>query len=265
MKRIGRGRTADIFEHPDNDKWVIKLCHPHIPASDVQREFQIAQLAFSLGVPTPEPVEILQMDGRMGIVFERATGEPLLKQLMARPMMAREHARKLAVLHHSLHVHEIGGQLPEQKDILRRNIQAADVLTDQEKETVLRCLEKLPGENRLCHGDFHPDNVMTGEKDCILDWVNGMRGHPAGDVARSIVLLSVGAVPPGTPGDVEAQINSIRKNFTDQYLKEYRNRTGMDIAEIEKWLLPVTAARLNEHVPDAEQKQLLDFIRTKVR
>src|SRR5690606_10940056 len=177
---IGQGRTADIFEHPENAGLVIKVCKPHIPEEDVRREFHIAALAFSLGVPTPQPFEIVRENGRWGIVFERATGESLLKRMLGKPWSFRRHARKLAALHHALHTRKLDGQqpadrlLPRQKDVLKQHILSASALSEDEKQIAIARLEQLPDGDRLCHGDFHPDNVMTGEKDWMLDWVNGM-------------------------------------------------------------------------------------------
>jgi uncharacterized protein (TIGR02172 family) len=270
-ERIGQGRTADIFRHPDNGSRVIKLFQPHVPEDDVRREFQIAALAHSLGVPTPEPFEIIRANGRWGIVFERAAGEPLLKQMLGKPLSFKRHARKLAALHHALHVRKMDGQLatdrrlPRQKDVLKRHILSASALSEDEKQIAIARLEQLPDGDRLCHGDFHPDNVMTGEKDWMLDWVNGMRGHPAGDVARTVMLLSVGAMPPGTPRYVNMLANVYRKKIRDQYVKDYLKRSGMKAADIDRWLLPVAAARLNEQVPEEERRQLLNFVRRQSR
>ncbi|KAA8746258.1 phosphotransferase family protein [Paenibacillus sp. UASWS1643] len=46
----------------------------------------------------------------------------------------------------------------------------------------------LPDQQQICHGDFHPDNVMlseAGDQYWVTDWMTGMSGDPAGDVARS--------------------------------------------------------------------------------
>lgn len=264
MNLIGQGRTADIYEHPENKTWVIKLCKEHVPEDDVRREFQIASDAFSLRVPTPEPIELVQLDGRMGIVYERADGVPLLKVIGKQPLAIKRHAGKLAALHHAMHVHQAGGEWPRQKEVLRQHIEAAAGLADSEKEAILHHLERLPDEDRLCHGDFHPDNVMSGKRDWIIDWNNGMRGNPAGDVARTVLLIGIGSMPPGIPRYVELLVNKGRNVLKDLYLKAYLQRSGMTHAEMEEWLLPMAAARLVEWIPDREKEQLLAFIRERM-
>lgn len=38
----------------------------------------------------------------------------------------------------------------------------------------------------------------------------------------------------------------------------------MKDAEMEKWLLPIAAARLREWIPQSEKKKLLKFIRKRI-
>ncbi|MET1174803.1 phosphotransferase [Paenibacillus amylolyticus] len=53
----------------------------------------------------------------------------------------------------------------------------------------------------MCHGDFHPDNVMlseAGDQYWVIDCMTGMSGDPAGDVARSWVILMSATLPEDT-------------------------------------------------------------------
>ncbi len=49
-----------------------------------------------------------------------------------------------------------------------------------------------------------------------------------------------------------------------EYLKEYLNITGKDYSEMDKWILPVAAARLVEWVPKDEQDKLVILIRDRL-
>src|ERR671924_42075 len=61
-------------------------------------------------------------------------------------------------------------------------------------------LEQLPDGDRLCHGDFHPANVLVGKRGPVaIDWHRAARGDPMGDLARSRVILAAGFVPPKSP------------------------------------------------------------------
>jgi hypothetical protein len=57
----------------------------------------------------------------------------------------------------------------------------------------------------------------------------------------------------------------LRDMFCRRYLKEYKRLSNMDSDELEKWKVPVAAARLVENVSDQENQNLLKFIRLKLQ
>jgi aminoglycoside phosphotransferase (APT) family kinase protein len=88
----------------------------------------------------------------------------------------------------------------------------------------------MPEGDRLCHGDFHPINVL-GEisRPVVIDWPDACRGDPAADVCRSYLLLKLHA-----------------EGIADAYLDTYcRISNGQNILD---WLPYVAAARLAEDV-----------------
>ncbi len=84
----------------------------------------------------------------------------------------------------------------------------------------------------------------------VIDWAEATCGHPAADVARTILLLRIGDRPPGARGRVE---DVGRAYLTRTYLRSYP--TPMP----RPWLLPVAAARLNESI-ESERDHLLALI-----
>lgn len=103
--------------------------------------------------------------------------------------------RLMAGLHCDLHKLETTEKIYQQKDMLKSQIMVAPMLSEEEKSVILKYLEKLPEGTRLCHGDFHPDNVLMDEQLWVIDWMTGVVGEPAGDAARSVVMFSLGAMP----------------------------------------------------------------------
>ncbi|MGI6365533.1 MAG: phosphotransferase family protein [Bacillota bacterium] len=256
---IAQGRTAEIFAQ--GDERVLKLFRANMSQKAVAKEYALAQAIFEAGVPAPAVYEMVTADGRWGIVYQRIAGQTMLEFLARRPLSFLGQARRLARLHHSIHQHP-ADNLPGQKQVLAESISKVRTLSDQDKQTILDYLEALPQGNRLCHGDFHPDNVMVNSGEAVvLDWMNASIGSPAADVARSVLLLR-DASPLSQTTDWRAKLISIfRKGFFTAYLREYCRISGIDPAQVAAWMLPVAAARLSEDLPQAEKMTLLQIVR----
>jgi aminoglycoside phosphotransferase (APT) family kinase protein len=100
-----------------------------------------------------------------------------------------EYLKAMARLHSRLHSHP-GTGLDSLKARLASNIRRATKLGEARQEVLLEQLELMPEGDRLCHGDFHPLNILRppgGE--IIVDWLDATRGDPAADVCRSFVLI----------------------------------------------------------------------------
>lgn len=255
---IAQGRTAEIFAQGDDR--VLKLFRANISQKSVAKEYTLARIISETGVPAPAVFEIVSVDGRWGIVYQRIAGKTMLELLARSPQSYRRQARRLARLHHSIHQHS-AINLPGQKQVLAESISKVRALSYQDKQKILHHLETLPRGDRLCHGDFHPDNVMvySGEA-VVLDWMNACIGSPAADVARSVLLLRDAAPLSPTTGWRTKLISIFRKGFFTAYLREYYSLSGIDPEQVAAWMLPVAAARLSEALPPAEKRTLLQIV-----
>src|SRR5262249_52720866 len=106
--------------------------------------------------------------------------------------------------------------------------------TSRKKQLLLGRLSDMPERDRLCHGDFHPINVLgDASQPVVIDWPDAARGDPAADVCRSYVLLRLQA-----------------QDIAEPYLDAYCRITDVQKTEIQDWLPYVAAARLAEDAPD---------------
>lgn len=124
----------------------------------------------------------------------------------------------------------------------------------------LQVLDGLADGDRLCHGDFHPANVIVdADGPVIIDWTNVSRGNPDADLARSLVILRLGAVPPGTPVVLRILTLLGRSLLGSSYLRSYRKARSIDAATLQRWEFVRAAERLVEGIPE-EREGLLRFI-----
>lgn len=181
---IARGRTAEIFAWGSNR--VLKLFLDWCPAAWAEQEARVTQAVHETGIPVPAVEGIVEVESRLGIVFERVEGPSMLGVLGAKPWKLVQFARLLAELQAAMHSREIAG-FPLQRERLESNIQAAEVLPATTREAVLNLLRRLPDGNAVCHGDFHPDNIiMSSRGPIIIDWLTATQGNPLADVAKDL-------------------------------------------------------------------------------
>jgi thiamine kinase-like enzyme len=229
----------------------------------VEEEFRISLSVFHAGISVPQPIKLIDYKDRKGIVYEKITGMTMLKALAKKPWSVNNQSIRMVALHASIHSKNIS-DLPNQKEILKERIEQAPILTREEKSKIIHSLVSLKEDTKLCHGDFHPDNIIFGDKDWIIDWMTGMTGNPAGDVARTILMIKLGTIPDETPKIIVYLFTRLRNQMLKKYKVHYLENTALSQEEIDQWIVPNAAARLNEWLPDKEKQALVQLIRQKL-
>lgn len=240
-QRLGAGLVAEVFEWgPD----VIKLYQRGQGKEQAFREAATLAMLERGPLPVPAVRGVLETDGRWGVVMSRAPGQPIAAQMLEHPGEAQ--AMLDDVVRLQLRIHAEPGQfLPRLRDRLRSAIARVEQLSADEIGATLQLLESLPDGDQLCHGDFHPFNVMgTAESPVIIDWLDATQGAPEADACRSYLLL-LHNVP-----EVAAT-----------YLDAYERPSGRARAAILAWLPVLAAARLVEQVP-SEYERLAALVRS---
>jgi aminoglycoside phosphotransferase (APT) family kinase protein len=202
------------------------------------------------GLPAPRVDGLEQVDGRTGIVMQRVDGPPMLDGLLARPWRLWRAPHLMADLHVTIHAARVPS-LPSYRDELGRRIAHVPGLPDDHRQAALDALDALPDGEAVCHGDFHPGNIlMTASGPVVIDWTGARCGHPLADVARTRLLLTVGVDPHAQPGLRLTVTDRLRGWFCRRYERRYCALTGTDPAAIDAWYLPLVAARLTEPIPE---------------
>ncbi|WP_167859151.1 phosphotransferase family protein [Paenibacillus cymbidii] len=265
MKQIAAGATADIFEYDVAN--VLKLYRHGFAEEAIRYEYELTRAIGALGIPAPAAFGMVGHERRTGFILQRIEGTTLLQRLLLAPQELPQIAKQLAEVHAHLHGTTVdeptASRLPirQQQEALASGIRQAASLTEAERLHVAGHLAGLPAGQAICHGDFHPDNVMIGDRVWIIDWMNGSLGHPAGDAARSLLLLRFGTLPADISAAQKEALSRLRNQLADSYSEHYRAITNTPAEAIEAWMLPVAAARLPECGSAEEEAQLLAYIR----
>jgi hypothetical protein len=206
------------------------------------------------GAPAPKVKSEIEVEGRLGLEFERIDGPALVEKILSRPHRVSRWAATLAETQHSI-LERTTSLLPEVREALAAKIRSVDLLSSDHRDQALSSLKNLPDGSSVLHGDLHPLNIhLTPGGPVVINWLDASRGHPAAGVVRSLWLSSPYAIPRDFPGWRLAVL--LVRAFRRPYLKTILSLTGLNNEDLGPWRLPVLAARLSEGIAH-EQRPLL--------
>jgi len=251
--KIAAGRTAEVFLYGPGR--VLKLFREDWGQALAQIEFENTRHANQLGLRAPKVFEISTFNGRPGIVFEFAEGETLTSLILKEPWKMVWGGRLLARLHAGIHDNR-SDLFPPLKIGLERRLVEYPNIEPWAKTQALEMLRTAPDDNVICHGDFHPDNVLVcDESIVIIDWPTALSGSGIYDFARTALLLKIG-MPEETRLPRRMAIRVFQAWLARIYVAAYQSTVTITRDDFARWTFIAAAVRLAEGIP-AEREFLM--------
>ena len=237
---IGRGAQADVYQFEGQ---AVKLFHPGANEDAVLYEADIQQKIYNAGLSAPRVFGISQFDDRSAILMEHIQGSSLGELIEKDISRAIEYLRLAAELQARIH-QTPGTGLPSQREKLRRRIQAAPRLTEDIRLRLLTLVDELAHDSVVCHGDFHPYNlIQTSGGLAIIDWVDASCGSAEADACRTYLLYLLHGRPAAEP-----------------YLQMYCEAAHTKREAVLAWLPILAGARLYETGRGDDEGLLMELI-----
>jgi hypothetical protein len=250
---LGAGREAEVYAW--GDAAVLKLYRSGFGGHTAEAA---ALRSLTDGGIAPRLLDVVDRDGRTGLVLERVDGTDILTLLQRQPWRVLGLADALATTHRAMHHVAASTDLPDLRTVLTARIRDA-VLPAYLRDFAQRTLDRLPDGDRLCHGDYHPGNVLlTADRTAVIDWPAATRGVPEADQARTLLLLRWADPLPDTPLLSRTLIAVGRSLLAHRYTRTYRHGATPP-QRVGSWLLVHAAARLSEGI-EAEQPLLTGIL-----
>ena len=254
---VGKGMTAEVYKW-ENDR-VLKLFSKKYDIARVMREAEIGKAVHRAAAPSPAVFEIIDVDGRYGIEFQRIFGRSMSAHIRAEPWRFYYFAQQLARLHYKIH-QCTSDELPSQSDRLSSVIEKSSGRLGEKKKNIMEYLHSLPGGTSICHGDLHFNNVIISDKGLVaVDWNGAYKGNPLGDVARTYLMMNSPLTQPGTPKIFIKMSSFVKRIASWIYLAEYMRLANISFDKIDDWILPIAAAKLKDRAPE-DDKWLTNII-----
>ena len=263
LRKIAEGREAEIF------KWhtgtVIRLMRSPDVNQAVESEAAALKAAHDAGVSVLAPHDSVTVNGRPGLVMDNIDGLDLLTLIGTKPWHIWSVGITTGRLQAEMHEVTAPEGLPHLKEGLKRRIQTSDRVPPETAKVALDILADLTDGDRLCHGDFHPGNIMkTADRNVIIDWSNVAKGDPAADYARSQLMLQLGEPPPGSPFLIRTLAGVGKGVLLSAYRRGYRSHRAPDEELVRRWMVPVMANRLVDGIEE-ERSKLLKLLEARLR
>ena len=216
----------------------------------LERETRIQRWCADLGYPAPAPIALLPpgtISELPAQVVQWVPGRTAAAAMAGAPWQLPTLVSRLARLQAALHNlptpawADAGApewDLAETRLRLVRHV--VNELDAPDLAAALRAIEELlprvqPREPVICHGDFHPMNVLVaGRQASVIDWTDAGIGDRHGDLARTLLIFELAAVAAARPGQ-RALLRAVNRPLAAGYLRAYTRRLPVDPQRLRLW------------------------------
>ena len=259
----GGGKMGESYTHRTNPDVLLKLYPPERESMGFA-EYDRACKVFQIGVPSPEPGELVRADdGRLGVLYKRIHGKKsYARALSEHPERLEEYAASFAQIVKVLHATKPApGLFPTAKEQYKKEISLNPFLTQEEVSSLMRFIDNIPDADTAVHGDLHHGNVIFTEdgQQYLIDLSDFCTGTPLFDLG--IIMQHTCWIPEGLQKELYHIDSATARAFWKAFVKEYFGPDA-SLEEVEALLRPYAFLRvlINERIIG----QPLDGIRPKV-
>lgn len=233
---LSSGEMVDVYKNGD---LAVKVFHEGSPKTVALYEALTHARIEETGLPVPKIHEVSVIDNKWTIQMDLIEGKTLADVMREHPEETERCIELLLNLQLTVHQQRVP-MLRKLKDKLQMQIQGLTCIDDVRRYELLTRLDSIKKHDKLCHGNFGPDNILIDQKNktYIVDWVAAAQGNASADAGRTYLLLSL-RFP----------------QAAERYLNLFCQKTNTSKKYVQEWLPIVAAAQLAEG--RKEERELL--------
>ncbi len=184
MKLLGKGNAAEVFAY--GNERVCKLFYEGYPGEYIALEFQNSKQMYKNRIKIPKPFQVITIEDRKGIIYERIDGKTLLNIIMENESNLDELLNIFVNLQLDILAHHTKEVL-SYKEYVIANLKNKKI----NNQEIFNTINSLPDDDCLLHGDLHPNNIliMSDGAPIIIDFMNVCHGSALYDIARTYFLI----------------------------------------------------------------------------
>ena len=239
---IAVGNTAQIFLYENK---IVKVFNDYLPHTEATYEANKQKYADSCGLSVPKIIDVRTIEGKQAIIMEHIHGKTIGDLLSENKDQAEYYLNLSVEIQRKIHMKEADALEPMSIK-LSRQIESTPQLNKRQKQALLKKMDSIIYEKRLCHGDFHLFNLILSESNnqvTIIDWVDASAGDLRADVYRTYLLYE-----------------QFSGELAERYLRLYCQTSGLSKDDIFQWAPIIAGARLSENVSSEKNDRLLKIV-----
>ena len=222
--RTGEGANGASYNHKTDPSVMLKLYFRNFEAAAL--ELELAKKVYAMGIPTPEPGDLVTDGRQTGIRFRRVEGKKSYSRACGdNPEKTEEYAREFARMCKRLHtVHVDTTQFESVKERLYRMLDNNPDFTAEQKQKLRAFIAAAPDADTAIHGDLQFGNGIFTEKDGVrrqyfIDLGDFCYGYPMFDIG--MVYLCCCLNDETWTMEVNHMSNATARRFWDAFAEEY--------------------------------------------
>ncbi len=250
---IAIGRTSKIFRY-GNDA-AAKVLNPQVPDHWAAIEASLTESVRSLGVPAPEVLDVIAVDGRPAVLFGYVEGPSMWDRMSNDPGGVAGLVSEFAEMQRFIHSVGVPDGMPGMVSRRCGKIAEIEAVTEAERKIAIDMTNALPRGAALLHGDFHPGNILLGSSGLVvIDWFDASVGHPVADVARTELLIDPDCLTDRRhlPDATDADLRTI----AEAYATEMASVIDTHGDRLDRWRAITALSRLAERTDDDVERLL---------
>jgi uncharacterized protein (TIGR02172 family) len=258
LKMIAQGGQAEVYEIEESK--VLRVLRDSADEEFLKNEIEVMRILNQKGLSVPKVFGFIKIGDRPASIVERIYGDTMLKYMQQHPTKMKSNARILAKLHLELLSVREDIKLSNSKQRASTLIKLSEGLNTEEKEFVYSILEELSEGDSICHGDFHPGNIlMQNNRNYLIDWFGAYKGPDLADIAHTYLLIKNTPRIPGIGWFQYMIIKAAGSLLAKTYIHEIHRLKAFNWSEFSKWLI-IKAAERTEHGMLMERGKLVEYI-----
>lgn len=223
--RTGEGANGASYNHKSDPNIMMKMYFRNFEAAAL--ELEVAKKVYEMGIPTPEPGDLVTDGKQMGIRFRRIEGKKSYSRACGdNPERAEEYGKEFARMCKKLHsVHVDTTRFENVKDRLYKMLDANPDFTPEQKQKIRAFIQAAPDTDTAIHGDLQFGNGIFTEDangkrtSYFIDLGDFCYGYPMFDVG--MVYLCCCLNDESWTQEVNHMSNATAARFWDGFAAEY--------------------------------------------